>query len=158
VLAAGSTFQIQLGSGPGHCTPCAHSFDLSVKLTLQINRRTKQRAQQYENELHRTDLPSGLHSVTQENDLDEFLNTAQLAGTDFTAERTNAITLVSATSTDNPYLLSATAEQDLKQKQQSNQDAIRVPRRPEWTPDMDKDHFERNERAAFLEWRRSLAE
>jgi large subunit GTPase 1 len=125
---------------------------------LQINRRTKQRAQQYENELHRTDLPSGLHSVTQENDLDEFLNTAQLAGTDFTAERTNAITLVSATSTDNPYLLSATAEQDLKQKQQSNQDAIRVPRRPEWTPDMDKDHFERNERAAFLEWRRSLAE
>jgi len=28
---------------------------------------------------------SRLKSVTQENDLDEFLNTAQLAGTEFTA-------------------------------------------------------------------------
>lgn len=34
-----------------------------------------------------TDLDSTtkLKSVTQQNDLDEFLNTAQLAGTDFTA-------------------------------------------------------------------------
>jgi hypothetical protein len=31
------------------------------------------------------DSTSRLKSVTQEGDLDEFLNTAQLAGTDFTA-------------------------------------------------------------------------
>ena len=31
------------------------------------------------------DTPSRLRSVTQEKDLDEFLNTAQLAGTEFTA-------------------------------------------------------------------------
>jgi large subunit GTPase 1 len=32
-----------------------------------------------------TDAPSRLKSVTQEGDLNEFLNNAQLAGTDFTA-------------------------------------------------------------------------
>lgn len=31
------------------------------------------------------DSPARLKSITQEKDLDEFLNTAQLAGTDFTA-------------------------------------------------------------------------
>lgn len=31
------------------------------------------------------DSSTKLHSVTQERDLDEFLNTAQLAATDFTA-------------------------------------------------------------------------
>ena len=50
-----------------------------------INRRTKEHRRIYEEALHTTELPSGLHSVTQENDLDEFLNTAQLAATDFTA-------------------------------------------------------------------------
>ena len=50
-----------------------------------INRRTKEHKRIYEEALHTTELPSGLHSVTQENDLDEFLNTAQLAATDFTA-------------------------------------------------------------------------
>ena len=50
-----------------------------------INRRSKQQRTEYEAELHQTSLPSGLHSVTQEGDLEEFLNTAQLAGTEFTA-------------------------------------------------------------------------
>lgn len=34
---------------------------------------------------HTSEIASGLSSVTQENDLDEFLSTAQLAETDFTA-------------------------------------------------------------------------
>lgn len=34
---------------------------------------------------HTSEIESGLRSVTQENDLDEFLSTAQLAGTDFAA-------------------------------------------------------------------------
>lgn len=50
-----------------------------------INRRAKEQKRLYEEALHTSELPSGLHSVTQENDLDEFLNTAQLAATDFTA-------------------------------------------------------------------------
>lgn len=50
-----------------------------------INRRAKEHKRLYEEALHTTELPSGLHSVTQENDLDEFLNTAQLAATDFSA-------------------------------------------------------------------------
>ncbi|KAL7008701.1 hypothetical protein EMMF5_001963 [Cystobasidiomycetes sp. EMM_F5] len=50
-----------------------------------INRRAKEQKRIYEEALHNTELPSGLNSVTQENDLDEFLNTAQLAATDFSA-------------------------------------------------------------------------
>lgn len=50
-----------------------------------INRRVKEQKRLYEEALHNTDLPSGLMSITQENDLDEFLNTAQLAETDFAA-------------------------------------------------------------------------
>lgn len=34
---------------------------------------------------HTSEIVHGLSSVTQENDLDEFLSTAQLAGTDFAA-------------------------------------------------------------------------
>lgn len=50
-----------------------------------INRRAKEHKRLYEEALHTTGLPSGLNSITQENDLDEFLNTAQLADTDFAA-------------------------------------------------------------------------
>lgn len=34
---------------------------------------------------HASEISAGLSSVTQENDLDEFLSTAQLAETDFSA-------------------------------------------------------------------------
>lgn len=57
-----------------------------------INRRVKEHKRLYEEALHTTDLPSGLQSITQENDLDEFLNTAQLAETDFAAGECKLIT------------------------------------------------------------------
>ena len=59
-----------------------------------INRRAKEQKRIYEEALHTTELPSGLHSVTQENDLDEFLNTAQLAATDFSAGELHSEVLV----------------------------------------------------------------
>lgn len=56
-----------------------------------INRRAKDARQTEGSSLYTTDIDpsSRLRSVTQEGDLDAFLNTAQLAGTEFTAERRN---------------------------------------------------------------------
>ena len=59
-----------------------------------INRRAKEQKRIYEEALHTTELPSGLRSVTQENNLDEFLNTAQLAATDFAAGELHSKVLV----------------------------------------------------------------
>lgn len=125
-----------------------------------MNRRAKQQKQEYQDELHNADLPSGLHSVTQENDLDEFLNTAQLAETDFTAERNSNITLLkpSNTASSNPYLLTAAEEKAVRTRHRENAKKLRVPRRPGWTRNMDREVLEKNERVSFLEWRRSLAE
>ncbi|KEI42182.1 uncharacterized protein L969DRAFT_69020 [Mixia osmundae IAM 14324] len=124
-----------------------------------INNRAKQRARDYEEALHTSSLPSGLHSVTQETDLDAFLNTAQLAGTDFAAERRN-ITVIStpSASSKNPYLLTPEQEERVNSLQKENRQRLRVPRRPGWTKDMSKDVLERRERDSFLEWRRGLAE
>jgi len=52
-----------------------------------INSKVKDARQRRETGNYSTDIDptSRLQSITQERDLDEFLNTAQLAGTDFTA-------------------------------------------------------------------------
>ncbi|KAG8685733.1 hypothetical protein FRC08_012943, partial [Ceratobasidium sp. 394] len=108
-----------------------------------------------------TELDHQLQSVTQERDLEEFLNTAQLAGREFTAERQN-ITIIQTTNTNsithNPYLLSSHEEQATLQRHAQNKDRLRVPRRPPWTRDLTTSQLERQEREAFLEWRRSIAQ
>ncbi|KAK9470395.1 P-loop containing nucleoside triphosphate hydrolase protein [Dipodascopsis tothii] len=97
-----------------------------------------------------------LKSVTQERDLDEFLNTAELAGTDFTAERLN-VTIIHQDQT-NPYLLTPEQERAARQKQDRNSKRLTVPRRPQWTAKTTGPELERAEKDAFLEWRRGLAE
>lgn len=104
-----------------------------------------------------------LRSVTQENALDEFLNTAELADTDFTAEKHASVKIIRInnqavdTGSYNPYLLT-TAEEAKKFKVQKEhiKDLI-VPRRPGWDENTTKFELERMESDAFLEWRRHLA-
>ena len=50
-----------------------------------------------------------MRSVTEQAALDEFLSTAELAGTDFTAEKMNNVKIIH-TDQKNPYLLSAAEE------------------------------------------------
>ncbi|CRK31830.1 hypothetical protein BN1723_018823, partial [Verticillium longisporum] len=52
-----------------------------------------------------------MRSVTEQGALDEFLATAELAGTDFTAEKTSNIKIIH-TDQKNPYLLSGAEERD----------------------------------------------
>ncbi|KAJ3768827.1 P-loop containing nucleoside triphosphate hydrolase protein [Lentinula raphanica] len=125
-----------------------------------INKKVKDARRQQESGMYTTDVDatSRLKSVTQERDLEEFLNTAQLAETDFTAERRNVrVIQQSADASHNPYLLSEVEEKKTLKKHLENKQRLRVPRRPPWTKSMTPAELERQEKAAFLDWRRGLA-
>src|SRR4051794_27322338 len=57
-----------------------------------------------------------MRSVTEQGALDEFLATAELAGTDFAAEKINSLK-ITHTDQRNPYLLSAAEERVVMGKQ-----------------------------------------
>ncbi|XP_033642024.1 large subunit GTPase 1 homolog [Asterias rubens] len=110
--------------------------------------------------LHTSDLNDGvewgrlnLNSVTEQSNLDDFLTTAELAGTEFTAERLN-IRVVDPTDTGLP---SAEETKVIKETQELNKKLLSIPRRPQWDASMTKEQLALNEREAFLEWRRQLA-
>ncbi|TKY90980.1 hypothetical protein EX895_000979 [Sporisorium graminicola] len=133
-----------------------------------LNRRAKEAKQRNQTEFHTTDLNnygsvSNLRSVTHEGDLEEFLNTASLADSDFTAERRNhGVTVITGINRErtrhNPYLLTGQEEQEVLKKHVQNKERLRVPRRPEWTSATTRAQLERAEKDGFLEWRRGLAE
>ncbi|SGZ33408.1 BQ5605_C041g11962 [Microbotryum silenes-dioicae] len=126
-----------------------------------INRRAKHAKMMADPTLHNSEIAAGLKSVTQENDLDEFLTTAALAETDFAAERQNIKVVADPNLTaasHNPYLLTPQQERELRQKQVDNFQRLQVPRRPPWNRKMTTVELERRERDSFLEWRRGLAD
>ncbi|TFL06343.1 P-loop containing nucleoside triphosphate hydrolase protein [Pterulicium gracile] len=126
-----------------------------------INRKVKdaQRMHETKNYSVDDDKTGKLKSVTQEKDLDEFLNTAQLAGTDFTAERRNVKIITPLTgSSRNPHLLTEEEERSTIKKHSENKEKLRVPRRPAWKKSMTPAELDRQEKDAFLDWRRGLAQ
>lgn len=98
-----------------------------------------------------------MRSVTEQAALDEFLSTAELAGTDFTAEKMNNVKIIH-TDQKNPYLLSAAEERAAVGKQRAHKDRLTIPRRPKWDETTTPEQLDRMERDALLEWRRGLAE
>lgn len=98
-----------------------------------------------------------MRSVTEQGALDEFLNTAELAGTDFTAEKMNNVQIIH-TDQKNPYLLSAADERSTVRKHKENRERLTVPRRPPWNETTTRDELDAMERASFMDWRRGLAE
>ncbi|THH28296.1 hypothetical protein EUX98_g5893 [Antrodiella citrinella] len=127
-----------------------------------INRKVKDARRTHDDSgLYITDVENTtrLMSITQERDLDEFLNTATLAGTQFTAERRNVKVISAPAGTQhNPYLLSEEEEKKALQKHQENKEKLRVPRRPAWTKTLTTVQLDRQEKDAFLDWRRGLAQ
>lgn len=95
-----------------------------------------------------------LQSVTEEDSFQEFLRKAELAGTEFQAEKLN-IQFVSSKS--KAGLLSDTEKSAVKKLIDENQNMLRIPRRPPWTKDTSADELRANENKSFLEWRRDLA-
>ncbi|CAK1365777.1 unnamed protein product [Cercospora beticola] len=98
-----------------------------------------------------------MRSVTEQGALDEFLSTAELAGTDFTAEKLNNVKIIH-TDQKNPYLLSAAEERGVLRKQNAKRSRLTVPRRPKWDKDTTAMELDARERESLLEWRRGLAE
>lgn len=98
-----------------------------------------------------------MRSVTEQGALDEFLSTAELAGTDFTAEKMNNVKIIHKDQ-KNPYLLSATEERNVKRKHKENRDRLTVPRRPKWDENTTPQELDISERDSLLLWRRGLAE
>ena len=64
---------------------------------------------------------------------------------------------IGLSSAHNPFLLTSQQEEETLQKHQTNKDRLRVPRRPPWTKSLTHAQLDRQERDAFLDWRRSLA-
>ncbi|CCC71428.1 hypothetical protein NCAS_0H01180 [Naumovozyma castellii] len=102
-----------------------------------------------------------LRSVTQESALDEFLSTAELADKDFKADRHSNVKIIRMDSGVDGISqgFSMTNEQrgTINAKQRALAKDLIVPRRPNWDEEMTKYQLERQEKEAFLEWRRKLA-
>ncbi|KAL4991167.1 hypothetical protein BDW68DRAFT_152773 [Aspergillus falconensis] len=98
-----------------------------------------------------------MRSITEQAALDEFLTTAELAGTDFTAEKMNNVQIIH-TDQKNPYLLSAAEEKSALRKHKKNKGRLTVPRRPAWDATTTRNELDAMERESFMDWRRGLAE
>ncbi|XP_053986408.1 large subunit GTPase 1 homolog [Hylaeus volcanicus] len=111
--------------------------------------------------IHNTELNDGydwgrlnLQSVTEESSFQEFLSTAELAGTEFQAEKLN-IKFVNPKS--GIGLLSQDEKQKVLESQKKNKQFLKIPRRPKWNSETTAQELQAKEREEFLEWRRSLA-
>ncbi|XP_072516271.1 large subunit GTPase 1 homolog [Salminus brasiliensis] len=111
--------------------------------------------------LHTSELNDGydwgrlnLQSVTEQSSLDDFLATAELAGTEFVAEKLN-IKFVPPEA--RAGLLTAEESKRLKKLHEDNRQFLRIPRRPHWDENTSPEVLQQTERDSFLTWRRDLA-
>ncbi|TKX25953.1 GTPase-like protein 1 [Elsinoe australis] len=119
--------------------------------------RTDENGQRYITNNKKDAAYMKMRSVTEQAALDEFLSTAELAGTDFTAEKINNVKIIHRDQ-KNPYLLSAAEERAVVRKQERNKGRLTIPRRPPWDKDTTRDDLDQRERESLLQWRRGLAE
>ncbi|XP_047444037.1 large subunit GTPase 1 homolog [Mugil cephalus] len=129
-----------------------------IKERLQANRGNKKA----DSWLHTSELNDGydwgrlnLQSVTEQSSMDDFLATAELAGTEFVAEKLN-IKFVPAEA--RAGLLTAEEKNRLKKLHKDNEHFLRIPRRPHWDGSTSPEVLQQAEKDSFLEWRRELAQ
>ncbi|KAG0230758.1 hypothetical protein BGW41_002394 [Actinomortierella wolfii] len=127
---------------------------------LKARFKGRSRPRDGDEKLHTADLDDGakwtrMQSVTQEGDLEAFLSTAELAGTEFTAEKLNIKVITNQY--QNPFLLTAEKEKETLAKHKEFKSHLTVPRRPAWDATTTAQELQRRERESFLDWRRQLA-
>jgi large subunit GTPase 1 len=77
----------------------------------------------------------------------------------FDSERRNVhVVAVTPNASHHTQLLSAEEEAQTLRKFAENKQRLRVPRRAPWNKSMTKQALDRQEKDAFIEWRRGLAE
>ncbi|KAK2835433.1 hypothetical protein Q5P01_015917 [Channa striata] len=129
-----------------------------IKERLQAGRGNKRG----DSWLHTSELNDGydwgrlnLQSVTEQSSMDDFLATAELAGTEFVAEKLN-IRFVPAEA--RALLVTPEEKIRLKRLHEENKHFLRIPRRPHWDESTSPDALQQTEKDTFLEWRRELAQ
>uniref|UniRef100_A0A8D1N0G8 Large subunit GTPase 1 homolog n=1 Tax=Sus scrofa TaxID=9823 RepID=A0A8D1N0G8_PIG len=110
--------------------------------------------------MHTSELNDGydwgrlnLQSVTEQSSLDDFLATAELAGTEFVAEKLNIKFVPPEARTG---LLSFEENQRIKKLHEENKQFLCIPRRPKWDQKTSPEELKQAEKDNFLEWRRQL--
>ncbi|XP_019578876.2 large subunit GTPase 1 homolog isoform X1 [Rhinolophus sinicus] len=110
--------------------------------------------------LHTSELNDGydwgrlnLQSVTEQSSLDDFLATAELAGTEFAAEKLNIKFVLPEARTGLP---SFEESQRIKKLHEENKQFLCIPRRPKWDKKTSPEELKQAEKDNFLEWRRQL--
>ncbi|KAH0506411.1 Large subunit GTPase 1-like protein [Microtus ochrogaster] len=110
--------------------------------------------------LHTSELNDGydwgrlnLQSVTEQSSLDDFLATAELAGTEFVAEKLNIKFVLPEARTG---LLSFEESQRIKKLHEENRQFLCIPRRPNWDRKTSPEELKQAEKDNFLKWRRQL--
>ncbi|XP_076681684.1 nucleostemin 3 [Andrena cerasifolii] len=95
-----------------------------------------------------------LQSVTEESSFQEFLSTAELAGTEFHAEKLN-IKFVNPKS--GIGLLSKDEKEKVLESHRKHREHLKIPRRPKWDSTTTAYELQGKEKEEFLEWRRCLS-
>lgn len=110
--------------------------------------------------LHTSELNDGydwgrlnLQSVTEQSSLEDFLATAELAGTEFVAEKLNIKFVPPEARTG---LLSFEESQRIKRLHEENRQFLCIPRRPNWDRKTSPEELKQAEKDNFLKWRRQL--
>lgn len=108
--------------------------------------------------IHTSELNDGynwgrlnLKSVTEESSFEQFLATAELAGTEFEAEKLNIKFVTPTVSCD-------ITSRSLNEIESRHLELIKIPRRPAWNTETTAAELDLKERESFLEWRKKLAE
>uniref|UniRef100_A0A7S3R0I0 G domain-containing protein n=1 Tax=Dunaliella tertiolecta TaxID=3047 RepID=A0A7S3R0I0_DUNTE len=119
-----------------------------------INRQKQGKANGEASGRHTTETAPKMQSVLDRNDLDEFMAMADMAGRDFTAERSNVI-VVSTGAVE--ALSDERAAEERAEAEARHAHTLRLPRRPSWSQETTPDQLEEQERSMFVNWRRGLA-
>eukprot|EP00808_Paulinella_micropora_P014118 g6449.t1 len=121
---------------------------LGVSLVKQKERILQDRRVNPKTKLHVTDVQEGqLSSVLDRADLDDWIEQAIQSNKEFAATKEKLVVM-------GPEVVTKVVNGGMT----GNYEVMKIPRRPLWTKDMDKDALEQQESAAFLEWRKHLAE
>ncbi|OQR76976.1 large subunit GTPase 1-like [Tropilaelaps mercedesae] len=116
------------------------------------------------------DWSTNMTSITEQDSLNEFLATAELAGVGFTAEKLNIKALILFSYFGTCIVVKVVtdlkpaavlSEAELKHQTElyaRHRDSIRLPRRPHWDARTTPEELAASEREAFLLWRRAIAQ
>ena len=89
-------------------------------------------------------------SILDGNNLDDFIDTAEMEGNDFEVKRVHQ---------NHAFLMEATTHRAIQTLSFSafGHEQLSIPRKPAWTKTMTAEEVDRNEKNAFLQWRRDIA-